>query len=242
MFCHFDMTLEKAQGLSQQLQWLLGEPSQSPVNEVTEMVPVGEIMGSFPAGEVLRSCWLGFQSKPPAIGQTAHPVSLSCPWHLFPGLGRPLSSCLCPGSGWSLALPPQPLTLAHMSALPSQPTPQTSADCRPSRQVTVEWQAPPPPGPLGLGCILLCTHKIMAEKLQSHHLFLVATVAVPLNSTDLSGSLKPFCLVILLNSTHLFAGILYLGVWTQRWMKIIIKKRWMQIIFPLLLPWKQQQQ
>lgn len=56
MFCHFDMTLEKAQGLSQQLQWLLGEPIQSPVNEVTEMVPVGEIMGSFPAGEVLRSC------------------------------------------------------------------------------------------------------------------------------------------------------------------------------------------
>lgn len=50
MFCHFDVTLEKALELSRQPPWLLGEPSQSPVNKVTEMVPVGEIMGSFPAG------------------------------------------------------------------------------------------------------------------------------------------------------------------------------------------------
>lgn len=52
MFCHFDVTLEKAQGLSRQPQWLLGEPSRSPENEVTKMVPVGDIMGSLPAGGV----------------------------------------------------------------------------------------------------------------------------------------------------------------------------------------------
>lgn len=46
----FDVPLEKALGLSQQLQRLLGEPSRSPANKVTKMVPVGDIMGSFPAG------------------------------------------------------------------------------------------------------------------------------------------------------------------------------------------------
>lgn len=52
MFCHFDVTLEKAQGLSPQPQRLLGEPSRSPANKVTKMVPVGDIMGSLPAGGV----------------------------------------------------------------------------------------------------------------------------------------------------------------------------------------------
>lgn len=50
MFCHFDMTLEKALGVSRQLQRFLGEPRQSPVYEVTEIVPVGEVMSNFPAG------------------------------------------------------------------------------------------------------------------------------------------------------------------------------------------------
>lgn len=50
MFCHFDMTLGKALGLSRQIQQFLGEPRQSPVYEVTEIVPVGEVMSGFPAG------------------------------------------------------------------------------------------------------------------------------------------------------------------------------------------------
>lgn len=50
MFCHFDMTLGKALGLSRQIQRFLGEPRQSPVYEVTEIVPVGEVMSGFSAG------------------------------------------------------------------------------------------------------------------------------------------------------------------------------------------------
>lgn len=52
MFCHFDVTLETAQGLSRRPQRLLGEPSQSPANQGTKMVPVGDIVGSLPAGAV----------------------------------------------------------------------------------------------------------------------------------------------------------------------------------------------
>lgn len=50
MFCHFDMTLEKALGLSRQLLRFLGEPRRSPVCEVSEIVPVGEVMSNFSAG------------------------------------------------------------------------------------------------------------------------------------------------------------------------------------------------
>ncbi|KAJ8795073.1 hypothetical protein J1605_018660 [Eschrichtius robustus] len=42
MFCHFDVTLEKALGLSRQPQRLLGEPSRSPANELCPRAHPGE--------------------------------------------------------------------------------------------------------------------------------------------------------------------------------------------------------
>lgn len=75
MFCHFDVTLEKALGLSLQPQPLLGEPRPSLVTKVAELVSGGEIRAAFLMGRQEAGSLQRAAQEPVAFPKPVLPAS-----------------------------------------------------------------------------------------------------------------------------------------------------------------------